>query len=176
VLRPERPRVHEQARSVGTDVVLVARHEPTCGPVADRASTWRSMSRRLASLLLVLVALVAAALAAAPAGLARGLPLGPSGLSETRSTHALAPGLRLTRIVRGHTFRGDGYAVSINLAGTRGAALDLARRVRADGFEAASPASAAAPRTTPARGRSAGSCEAARSPRRPRRRRCGTGW
>jgi phosphodiester glycosidase/sporulation related protein len=93
--------------------------------------------RRLASLLLVLVVVAAAALAAAPAGLARGLPLGPSGLSETRSTHALASGVRLTRIVRGHAFRGDRYTVSIDLVATRAAALDLARRLRADGFEAA---------------------------------------
>src|SRR4051812_10927262 len=62
------------------------------------------MTRRAAVPLTLLalagLALVASAAVAAPTG---GLPLGPAGLTETRTTRTLQPGVTLTRIVRGHT-------------------------------------------------------------------------
>jgi hypothetical protein len=67
------------------------------------------MTRRAAVPLTLLalagLALVAPAAVAAPNGgrHSGGLPLGPAGLTETRTTRTLQPGVTLTRIVRGHT-------------------------------------------------------------------------
>ena len=73
---------------------------------------------------------------AAPATARGALPLGPASLKETRTAKALAPGVRLTRIVRGG--RGGGpwrvYVLEVDrgrLAGRLGAVLagDHVRRL-----------------------------------------------
>src|SRR4051794_18529239 len=71
------------------------------------------MTRRAAVPIIVSVmaglALAAPPAVASPAGPQAsasprgGLPLGPRGLEETRTTRTLQPGVTLTRIVRGHT-------------------------------------------------------------------------
>ncbi|MBA2774844.1 MAG: phosphodiester glycosidase family protein [Nocardioidaceae bacterium] len=90
------------------------------------------------------------ALAPAAAAAAE-LPLGPAGLSETRTTTTLQPGVTLTTIVRGSTDPADVWTVEARIpAGStspdpdapptalsdRASAEELADRLRADGFDA----------------------------------------
>jgi hypothetical protein len=87
-----------------------------------------------------LIAALAAAVAAvvlAPAAQAAGpLPLGSPTLKERAKTRTLAPGVRLTRIVRGHHSRGERWVVDVMIVRGRDAARRFAGRVRAKGFGA----------------------------------------
>nr|WP_240929670.1 phosphodiester glycosidase family protein [Streptomyces coryli] len=98
------------------------------------------------SLLALLGALPSAQAAAPP-----GLPLGPAGLVETRTTHTLQPGVTLTRIVRGAEAPGLPWTVEVAIPGGAGSpdpdappsalkdrvsAGQLADKLRADGFAA----------------------------------------
>jgi Phosphodiester glycosidase/SPOR domain len=65
-----------------------------------------------------------------------GLPLGPAGLHEARTTDVLAPGVTYTRIERGHLSPADGWAVDVAVVAGRGDAFALAERLEAAGFEA----------------------------------------
>jgi len=78
----------------------------------------------------------------------RGLPLGPRGLPETRTTETLQPGVTLTTIVRGVADSADSWTVEISIPGggpdpdapptalsTRAAADQLAAALRSAGFE-----------------------------------------
>ncbi|MGI8692980.1 MAG: phosphodiester glycosidase family protein [Geodermatophilaceae bacterium] len=84
------------------------------------------------------------------AAMAASLPLGPAGLTETRTTTRLQPGVTLTTIVRGSTDPSDVWTVETNIpAGStspdpdapptalsdRTSADELADRLRAAGFE-----------------------------------------
>jgi Phosphodiester glycosidase/SPOR domain len=84
------------------------------------------------------IALAVALLAALPvaAQAYERLPLGHGGLDETRTTDRLAPGVRYTRIERGHLSPADGWAVDVAVVADRAAADDLAARLQAAGFEA----------------------------------------
>jgi SPOR domain len=85
--------------------------------------------------LILVVALLAAAPPAAQAR--QELPLGAPSLRETRTTEALAPGVSYTKIVRGTLSKRDGWTVDVAVVAERRAAADLARRLRAAGFDAA---------------------------------------
>jgi Phosphodiester glycosidase/SPOR domain len=98
---------------------------------ADGAAYGVEVVARAVALTLMLLAAVPAAAAAHD-----GLPLGPPGLDETRTTDRLAPGVTYTRIERGHASPADGWAVDVAVLADRGAALDLARRLHEAGFEA----------------------------------------
>jgi Phosphodiester glycosidase len=63
------------------------------------------------------------------------LPLGPSSLRETRITDVLARGVSYTNIVRGAPSSHDGWTADVAVVRTRAEAEDLARRVRAVGFD-----------------------------------------
>jgi hypothetical protein len=65
-----------------------------------------------------------------------GLPLGSAALHETRTAEALAPGVRYTKIVRGTLSKRDGWTADVAVVRTRAEAQDLARRLRAAGFDA----------------------------------------
>jgi len=94
--------------------------------------------RRLALAALALVL----SLAAGPVDGARGgpfrgeLPLGRPSLPETRTSTAVAPGVTHTRIVRGEPSKHDAWFVDVAFVATREEAIDLDRRLRADGFRA----------------------------------------
>jgi Phosphodiester glycosidase/SPOR domain len=66
----------------------------------------------------------------------RVLPLGSPSLRETRTAEALAPGVRYTKIVRGSLSKRDGWTADVAVVRTRAEAQDLARRLRAAGFDA----------------------------------------
>jgi hypothetical protein len=85
----------------------------------------------------VLVALAAALLfLPAHAQAHHALPLGSPTLHETRTAEALAPGVRYTKIVRGSLSKRDGWTADVAVVRTRAEAQDLARRLRAAGFDA----------------------------------------
>jgi hypothetical protein len=71
-------------------------------------------------------------LAGQPAATVPALPLGPAGLRQTSTSRRLAPGVRLTTVVRGHASARDSWVLR-SLQATRSAADDLAARVRAQG-------------------------------------------
>ncbi|MER6921563.1 sporulation domain-containing protein, partial [Streptomyces spiralis] len=77
------------------------------------------------------------------------LPLGPSDLTETRTTTTLQPGVTLTRIVRGESDPALGWTVEVSIPGgesspdpdapptalkDRASADELAGRLQQDGF------------------------------------------
>jgi hypothetical protein len=72
-----------------------------------------------------------------------GLPLGPAGLAETRTTTVLAPGVTLTTIVRGHADPNDVWTVEVAVPGGGGSPdpdappTALADRPHADALAAA---------------------------------------
>jgi hypothetical protein len=67
-----------------------------------------------------------------PAETVPDLPLGPAGLRQTATTERLAPGVRLTTVVRGQASARDSWVLR-SLQPTRAAADDLAARVRNQG-------------------------------------------
>ncbi|NJP49800.1 sporulation domain-containing protein [Streptomyces sp. SBST2-5] len=84
-------------------------------------------------------------------GIARTLPLGPPGLTETRTTHTLQPGVTLTRIVRGAQDPALHWTVEATIPGgdtspdpdappstlkDRASAEELVADLRRDGFQA----------------------------------------
>ena len=75
------------------------------------------------------------ALTAIPATAQAALPFGPPNLEERRVTKVLAPGVRLTRIVRGHRSR-ERWVVDVMVVRGRDAARRFAARVRFRGFDA----------------------------------------
>jgi hypothetical protein len=83
-------------------------------------------------------AVVVALLPAVPgvAQARQGLPLGSPSLPETRTTQVLAPGVTYTRIVRGELSRTDGWTADVAVVADRAAAVDVAGRLRAAGFDA----------------------------------------
>jgi hypothetical protein len=88
---------------------------------------------------LLLIPLLAL-LALAPAATAKPdgsdeLPLGRPGLEETRTWERVAPGLTYTRIERGEESRKDFYTVDVAFKEDRGAAREVARQLREDGYE-----------------------------------------
>lgn len=95
--------------------------------------------RRTAVLGVVLVA-GATAPAAEGAGWdnrhSRDLPLGRPGLAESRSSREVGPGVTYTRIVRGETSRRATYTVDVGFRSERRDARALAKRLRADGYDA----------------------------------------
>ena len=95
----------------------------------------RVLTIAAAALAAIAVAVPAAAAPASSAAARDELPLGRSGLSETRSSEALAPGVVHTRIVRGEASARDGWVVDVAFVPTRGAAHELERRLAHDGFE-----------------------------------------
>lgn len=92
---------------------------------------------RLAMVVLASVALGAGA--AIPAGGftsgPRGLPLGPAGLEETRTSTELAPGLVHTLIRRGHSSPRDFFTVDVDFFARRAGAESTVRRLRRLGYE-----------------------------------------
>lgn len=64
-----------------------------------------------------------------------GLPLGPPGLTESRSSRQLGPGVTYTRIMRGETSRRAAYTVDVGFRGERRDARALAKQLRADGYD-----------------------------------------
>lgn len=78
---------------------------------------------------------VLVALLALPAAAQSALPLGSPKLNERSATRTLAPGVRLTRIVRGHRGR-ERWVVDVMVVRGRDAARRFAGRVRAKGFNA----------------------------------------
>ena len=62
------------------------------------------------------------------------LPLGRPGLTESRSSREVGPGVTYTRIVRGKTSRRAAYTVDVGFRGERRDARALANRLRADGY------------------------------------------
>jgi len=84
---------------------------------------------------LALVAGQAGSVNAEPAA-DRALPLGPGGLTETRASSAVAPGVTHTRIVRGEGSPTDVYVVDVAFRPTSSEARQLERRLRTDGFAA----------------------------------------
>ena len=83
--------------------------------------------------LIPIVALIA--VLAMPGAAQSALPLGPPKLKERSNTRVLAPGVRLTRIVRGHRGR-ERWTVDVMVVRGRDAARRFAGRVRAKGFDA----------------------------------------
>jgi Phosphodiester glycosidase/SPOR domain len=83
--------------------------------------------------IVVVFALLAALPAAAQAR--GGLPLGDASLAEVRTADVLAPGVRYTRIERGHLSPADGWAVDVAVVADRAGAEELAGRLAAAGFE-----------------------------------------
>jgi hypothetical protein len=88
------------------------------------------MPRALAALVVLLLALPSAAKAG------EGLPLGAPSLREARTTDTLAPGVTYTKIVRGEAAKKDGWTTDVAIVSDRPAALSLAGRLRAAGFDA----------------------------------------
>lgn len=81
-----------------------------------------STSRRIAGSVLVAIAVTlvpftggASAVPSTPSAATATLPLGPSGLPETRTSSVLQPGLTLTTIVRGSEDPNDFWTVEINI-------------------------------------------------------------
>jgi len=98
------------------------------------------------SVLCVLTALVLGALGlapgftsgsadAAPEKPSGGLPLGSSGLKETRITERIAPGVTYTKILRGSESSKDFYTVDVAFKADRIAAEEVAARLRSDGYD-----------------------------------------
>jgi hypothetical protein len=82
-------------------------------------------------------AAVLAALALAPGALAaKGLPLGPGNLPETREVTQVAPGVTHLRIVRGYPSARDVFTVDVGFTASVGDARALAQRLTAAGFDA----------------------------------------
>ncbi|MFI7005197.1 phosphodiester glycosidase family protein [Streptomyces sp. NPDC050145] len=115
------------------------------------------MNRRLLGACTVISALAVVGGLVAPAASAprtdrdRGLPLGAPGLTETRTTRTLQPGVTLTRIVRGADAPALPWTVEVSIPGgpgspdpdappsalnDRASADQLVARLRADGFDA----------------------------------------
>ena len=117
----------------------------------------RSMWRRVTNSLLVAIMVTAFPYLADPAAAnppapqpgAAGLPLGPSGLPETRPTDVLQPGVTLTTIVRGSADPDNFWTVEVNIPAAstspdpdappaaladEASANALARRLQAAGF------------------------------------------
>jgi Phosphodiester glycosidase len=84
--------------------------------------------------LIPIVALIA--LLATPGVAQSALPLGLPNLKERSTTRVLAPGVRLTRIVRGHRDGRERWTVDVMVVRGRDAARRFARRVHARGFDA----------------------------------------
>lgn len=87
------------------------------------------MLKALAALLALLLTLPALASA-------HGLPLGSSGLRETRSVDVLTRGVTYTRIVRGELSPRDGWTADVAIVADAAAARSLADRLHAAGFDA----------------------------------------
>jgi len=87
---------------------------------------------RLALVLAAVAALVGSISGRAAEG--QRLPLGRSGLMETRETLELAPGVEHTRIVRGEQLATDVWTVEVAFVATRRDARLLSARLRTDGF------------------------------------------
>ncbi|WP_394428386.1 phosphodiester glycosidase family protein [Streptomyces sp. SGAir0957] len=100
---------------------------------------------------LSVVAVLGAGTAPAPAAPRHGLPLGAAGLTETRTTRTLQPGVTLTRIVRGAEAPALAWTVEMSIPGgatspdpdappaalkDRASAAELTARLRAEGFDA----------------------------------------
>jgi hypothetical protein len=98
-------------------------------PRLTRAVRWPT-SRALA----VVVGLLLAGPSAAPAR--QRLPLGAPSLRETQTTDTLAPGVTYTKIARGKLSTKDGWTADVAVVADRAGARDLARRLRAAGFDA----------------------------------------
>ena len=114
------------------------------------------MSTRTAVGTVLLFLLASVASAAPPAVVAAdpgsdGLPLGPPGLPEDRTTRTLGPGVTLTRIVRGREDPSLAWTVEVSIPGgstspdpdapatalkDRESAEELVAELRADGFDA----------------------------------------
>ena len=63
------------------------------------------------------------------------LPLGQPGLQETRSITEVAPGVTYTRIDSGEPSATDFYTVDVAFRTDRSAARDVAKQLKADGYE-----------------------------------------
>ncbi len=63
------------------------------------------------------------------------LPLGSPGLTESRDTRAVAPGVTYTRIARGERSDDDSYTVDAALATTREEAQGVTDRLSGDGYD-----------------------------------------
>ena len=64
-----------------------------------------------------------------------GLPLGETGLKETRTTEQIAPGVVYTKIERGRQSERDSYTVDVAFTADQAAAESVATRLRSDGYE-----------------------------------------
>lgn len=98
----------------------------------------RTTMRRAATALVLALSLVAAG-GPDPADGAPfhgALPLGRPGLSETRTSTPVAPGVTHTRIVRGEASKHDGWIVDVAFLPDVEQAKALDRRLRAGGFKA----------------------------------------
>lgn len=95
----------------------------------------RNLALTLALALLLAVSVILPAAAREPDEPRGGLPLGKPGLSETRGTEKLAPGVEYTRIERGETSEKDVYTVDVSFESDRKAAEELARELRRDGYK-----------------------------------------
>lgn len=84
------------------------------------------------ALLLALVPTLPASAREAPRS--EELPLGKPGLSETRHTQRLTPGVEYTRIERGERSQKDFYTVDVSFEPERKAAREFARELRRDGY------------------------------------------
>jgi cell division septation protein DedD len=94
------------------------------------------MNLRVLLLCAFVALLVGAPATAAPVGYSPGeLPLGQSGLEETRTTQQLAPGVTYTRIVRGQQSNEDFYTVDVAFKSDHDAAEEVAGRLRSDGYD-----------------------------------------
>ena len=78
-------------------------------------AAWRSSVHMRA----IVVAVTLALLLPTTAQAGDGLPLGPAGVHETRTSDVLAPGVTYTRIARGHLSPGDGWAVDVAVVAVR---------------------------------------------------------
>ena len=94
--------------------------------------------RRSLFYVLISVSLVALSLAsatAAPQTSTSELPLGKTGLKETRTTEQITPGVTYTRIVRGQQSNKDFYTVDVAFKADRASAEEVAARLRSDGYD-----------------------------------------
>jgi hypothetical protein len=86
--------------------------------------------------LLPILLLAALALPGSAMAASKPLPLGSPKLKERVVTRVLAPGVNLTRIVRGRASKRDRWVVDVRILRKRGVARRVARRVRTKGFGA----------------------------------------
>ena len=93
----------------------------------------RSMLYALASVALVALGLTSAT--ASPQASSSELPLGKSGLKETRTTEQITSGVTYKRIIRGQQSNKDFYTVDVAFKTDRAAAEEVAARLRSDGYD-----------------------------------------